>query len=96
MLSPKRGYAAGLGRPTTNQLSAFLYKFFVRCGPIHGVAHRPSHHNRLFGEVDISCSPGRSNRSMVMFSDRPPHVFLTIADTGYTNPNVGEASPTYA
>jgi len=96
MLSHKRDYAAVLGRPTTSQLYAFLHKFSLRSGLIHGVAHRPSHHYRLSGEADISRSLGRSDRRMVMFSDRPPHVPQTIADTGYTDPSVGEDSPTYA
>jgi len=96
MLSHKRDYAAVLGRPTTSRLYAFLDKFSIRSGRIHSVAHRPSHHDRLFGEEDISRSLGRSDRRMVMFSDRPPHVPPTIAETGYRHPTVGEDSPTYA
>jgi len=96
MLSHKRDYAAVLGRPTTSQPNAFLHKESVRSGCIHGLAHRPGYHNRLSGEQDISRSLGRSNRRMVMFSDRPPHVPPTIADTGYTDPSVGEHSPMYA
>ena len=55
----------------------------------------PSYHDRLSGEEDISRSLGRPDRRMVMFSDRPPHVRPTSADTGYTDPIVGEYSPTY-
>ena len=95
MLSHKRGYPAVLGRPTTRQLGELLHKFSVRSGRIQAVAHRPRHHDRLSGEEDISRSLGRSDRRMVMFSDSPPHVPPTIADTGYTDPNVGEDSPTY-
>jgi len=96
MLSHKRGTAAVLGPPTTSQPYAFLRKCSVSSGRIHGVAHRPSHHNTLSGEEDISRSLGRSDRRMVMVSDRPPHVIPTIADTGYTGSSVGEDSPTYA
>jgi len=96
MLSHKSYYAGVLGRPTTSQPYAFLHNFSVRSGPIHGVAHRPSHHDRLSGEEDISRSLGRSDTRMVMVSDRPPHVPPTIADTGYTDPSVGADSPTYA
>jgi len=96
MLSHKRDYAAVLGRPTASQPHASLHTFSVRSGRIHGVAHRRSHHDRLSGEEDISRSLGRSDRRMVMFSNRPPHVPPTIADTGYTDPSVGEDSPTYA
>jgi len=96
MLSNKRGYAAVPGRPTTSQLYPFLHKFSVRSGRIHGVAHRPTHHDRLSGEEDISRSLGRSDSRMVIFSDRPSHVPPTSADTGYTDPSVGEDSPTYA
>ena len=96
MLSHKRGYAAVLGLPTTSQPYAFLPKFSVRSGPIDCVGHRPSHHDRLSGEEDISCSLGRSDRRIVMFSDRPPHVPASIADTGYTDPSVGEDSARYA
>jgi len=93
MLSHKKGYAAVLGRPTTIQAYAFVHKFSVRSGRIPRVAHRPSHHDTLSGEEDISCSLGRSDRRMVMFSDRPLHVPPTIADTGSTDPSVGEHSP---
>jgi len=96
MLSHKRDYAAVLGRPTTSQPYALLPKFSVRSGGIHDLAHRPNHHDRLSGEEDISRSLGRSDIRMVMFSDRPPHVPPTIADTRYTDPSVGEDSPTYA
>jgi len=96
MLSPKRDYGAVLGRPTTSQPYAFLHKFSVRSGRIHGVGHRPSHHDRLSGKEDISRSLGRSDRRMVMFSDGPPHVPPTIADTGCPDPSVGEDSPTYS
>ena len=96
MLSHKRDYAAVLGRPTTSQVYAFLHKFSVRAGRIHGVADRLSHHDTLSGEEHISRSLGHSDRRMVMFSDRPPHGPPTIADTGYTDPSVGEDSPTSA
>jgi len=72
MLSHKRGYAAVLGRPTTSQPYAFLHKFSVHSGRIDSVAHRPSHHNRLSGEEHISRTLGRSDRRMLMFTDRPP------------------------
>jgi len=96
MLSHKRDYAAVLGPPTTSQPYAFLHKFSVCSGRIHGVAHSASHHDTLSGEEDISRSLGRSDRRMVMFSDRPPHVSPTIADTGYTDQSVGEDTQTYA
>ena len=96
MLSHKRDYAAVLGGPTASQPYAFLHKFSVRSGRIPGVAHGPSHHDRLSGEEDISRNLGHADRTMVMFSDRPPHVPPTIADTGYTDPSVEEDSPTYA
>jgi len=92
MLSHKRDYAAVLGRPTTSQPYAFRHKFSVRSGRLHGVVHRPSLHDRLSGEEDISRSRGRCDRRMVMLSDRPRHVPPTIADTGYTDPSVGEES----
>ena len=95
MLSHKRGYVAVLGRLTTSQPYAFLHKFSVRSGRIHGVAHRPSHHERLSGEEDISRSLGRSDRRMVISSDHPPHVPSTIADTGCRDPCGGEDSPKY-
>jgi len=60
------------------------------------MAHTPSQHDRLSGEEDISRSLGRSDRIMVMFSDRPPHVTPTIQDMGYTDLSVGEDSPTNA
>jgi len=60
------------------------------------MAHTPSHHDRLSGEEDISRSLGRSDRIMVMFSDSPPHVTSTVEDMGYTDPSVGEDSPTNA
>jgi len=96
MLSHKRDYAAILGHPTTSQPYAFLHKFSVGSSGIHGIAHRPSHHDWVSGEEDISRSLGRSDRRMVMFCDRPLHVPPTIADTGYTDPSVREDSPTYA
>ena len=96
MLSHKRGYAAVLGRPTTSPPYAFLHKFSIRSGRIHGVAHRPSHHDRPSGEEDISRCLGRSDRRMVMLSDCPANVPPTIADKGYTDPSVGEGFPTYA
>jgi len=92
MLSHKRDYAAVLGRPTTSQPYAFLHKFSDRSGRIHDVAHRPSHHNRLSCEEDISRSLGHCDRRMIMFSDRPRHVPPTIADTGNMDPSVGEDS----
>jgi len=95
MLSHKRDYAAVFGRPTTSQPYAFLHKFSLSSGRIHVVAHTSSYHDRLSGEEDISRSLGRTDRRMVMFSDRPPHVPPTIADMGYTDPSVGEDSPTY-
>jgi len=95
MLSHKRGYAPVLGPPTTSQPYAFLYKFSVRSGRIHGVAHKPSHHDRLSGEEDISRGLERSNRRMVMFFDNPSRVPPTIADTGDTDQGVREDSPTY-
>jgi len=95
MLSHKTGYTAVHERPTTSQPYAFLHKFSVRCGRIHGIAHRPSHQDRLSGEEDILRSPGRSDRRMVMCSDRPPHVPPTIAATGYTDPSVRDDSPMY-
>jgi len=84
-----------LGRPTTSQPYAFLHKFSVRSGCIHGLEHRPSHHHRLSGEEDISRSLGRWDTRMVMFSDPPPDVPSTIADTGYPDSSIGEDSPTY-
>jgi len=96
MLSHKTDYVAVLGRPTTSQPYAFLHKFSLRSGRIHSVAHRPSHHHRLSGEEHISRSLGHSDKRMVMFSDRPPHVPPTIADTGHPDSSVREDSPTYA
>jgi len=93
MLSHKRGYASVLGRPTTSQPCAFLHTFSIRSGRIHGVAHRPSHDDTRSGEEDISRCLGRSDRRMVMLSDCPANVPPTIADTGYTDPSVGEGSP---
>ena len=94
MYSQRRDYAAVLGPPTTSQPYAFLHKFSVRSNCIHAVAHRPSHPNRLSGEEDISRSLEPSDRRMVIFSNHPSHVPPTIADTGYTDPSVGEDCPT--
>jgi len=96
MLSHKRGYAAVLGPPTTSQLYAFWHKFSIRAGGIHSVAYRPSHYDRLSGEQHISRRLEHPDGSMVIFTDHPAHVPLTIADTGYLDPSVAEDSPTYA
>jgi len=96
----KSGQASSRGGLDTSCEKGFFAdvsdKFSVRSGRIHGVAPRPSHHDRVSGEEHISRSIGHSDTRKVMFSDCPAHVPPTIADTGYTEPSVGEDSPTYA
>jgi len=77
--------------------SAVCISAYIRCsGRIHDIAHRSSHPDRIAGEEDIPRSLGRSDRRMVMFSQRPQHVLQTIAHMGYKDLSVREDSPTYA
>ena len=96
MLSHKRGYAGVLWYSTTSQPYTFLDILSVRSDHIDWVAYRPSHYERLAGEEDISRRLGSSDKRLVMLCDNRQYIVQTMAYLGYTDPSVGEDSPTYA